>query len=295
MVESETKKVVVIGTSAGGMHALKELLGQLSKDFPLPVLVVQHISHDATGTVLLDALNRLGNLTCLHGKSGERLEPGHLYLAPSDHHLLIDDQKRVLVTKGAQENRWRPAIDPLFRSAAVAFGSGVIGVLLTGYLDDGTAGMKVIKRCGGVCIVQDPGDADYPDMPRNALNNVEVDHCVPLSEMGALIHSLVPLKLKEREAVPESVLIEAKIAELTAMRDTLTELVHACAGDHRPDCPILAITESPLAARRLCPSRAACRARWNRSAALRLLMASSSSPSTGPCRASASTRTTASI
>ena len=216
MVESETKKVVVIGTSAGGMHALKELLGQLSKDFPLPVLVVQHISHDATGTVLLDALNRLGNLTCLHGKSGERLEPGHLYLAPSDHHLLIDDQKRVLVTKGAQENRWRPAIDPLFRSAAVAFGSGVIGVLLTGYLDDGTAGMKVIKRCGGVCIVQDPGDADYPDMPRNALNNVEVDHCVPLSEMGALIHSLVPLKLKEREAVPESVLIEAKIAEWTA-------------------------------------------------------------------------------
>lgn len=117
------------------------------------------------------------------------------------------------MTKGAHENRSRPAIDPLFRTAAVAFGPGVIGILLTGYLDDGTAGMKAIQRCGGTCIVQDPEDAEYPDMPRNALNNVNVDYCVPISEMGAILETIISKKLPKRQAVPEDILIEAKIAE----------------------------------------------------------------------------------
>lgn len=146
-------KVIVIGTSAGGLNALKKLVSQLHMDFPLPILVVQHISPDATGNVLLDTLNKAGNLTCVHAQKGDTLKPGYLYLAPSDHHLMIDGDLKILVTKGAQENRSRPAIDPLFRSAAVAFGNGIIGILLTGYLDDGTAGMKVIKSCSGICIV----------------------------------------------------------------------------------------------------------------------------------------------
>lgn len=206
-------KVVVIGTSAGGLSALKRLIVQLPKDFPLPVLVVRHVSPDATGNVLLDELNKLDTVKCRHAKSGTTLEPGCLYLAPSDHHLLIADNQKMLVTKGAHENRSRPAIDPLFRSAAVAFGTGVIGVLLTGYLDDGTAGMKAIKRCGGTCIIQDPDEAEYPDMPRNALNNVEADHCVPISDMGALLSKIAPQKLRKRKPVPDDVLVEAKIAE----------------------------------------------------------------------------------
>lgn len=206
-------QVVVIGTSAGGLSALKELISQLSKTFPLPVLVVRHISPDATGNVLLDGLNKLNTVKCQHAKSGNNLKPGNLYLAPSDHHLLIGENLKMLVTKGAHENRSRPAIDPLFRSAAVAFGSGVIGILLTGYLDDGTAGMKAIKRCGGTCIVQDPDEAEYPDMPRNALNNVKVDYCLPIAEMGALLLKIIPRKLRARKPVPEDVLIEAKIAE----------------------------------------------------------------------------------
>ena len=206
-------KVVVIGTSAGGLRALKELISQLHKDFPIPILVVRHISPDATGNILLDELNKLGTVKCQHGKSGNTLKPGNLYLAPSDHHLMIGTDQKILVTKGAHENRSRPAIDPLFRSAAVAFGTGVIGILLTGYLDDGTSGMKAIKSCGGTCIVQDPDEAEYPDMPRNAMNNVEIDYCLPISEMGTLINKLILQKLKEPKPTPENVLIEAKIAQ----------------------------------------------------------------------------------
>ncbi|MDN3688336.1 chemotaxis protein CheB [Cyclobacterium jeungdonense] len=206
-------RVVVIGTSAGGLSALKKLISQLPKDFPLPVLIVRHISPDATGNVLIDELNKLNTVKCQHAKSGNNLKPGNLYLAPSDHHLLIGGNLKMLVTKGAHENRSRPAIDPLFRSAAVAFGTGVIGILLTGYLDDGTSGMKAIKRCGGICIVQDPDEAEYPDMPRNVLNNIKVDYCLPIAEMGPLLYKIIPRKLPMRKPVPKDVLVEAKIAE----------------------------------------------------------------------------------
>lgn len=206
-------RVVVIGTSAGGLDALKILIRQLPKDFPLPILAVRHISPDATGNILLEKLNKLDTLICQQAKSGKALKPGHLYLALADHHLLIDENLKMLVTKGAHENRSRPAIDPLFRSAAVTFGVGAIAILLTGYLDDGTSGMIAIKKCGGTCIVQDPEDAEYPDMPRNALNNVAVDHCLPLAEMGALLDKLAIKKLGKPKPIPADVLIEAKIAE----------------------------------------------------------------------------------
>ena len=206
-------KVVVIGTSAGGLSALKKLISQLNKDFPLPILVVRHISPDATGNVVLNELNKLNTVKCQHAESGNNLKPGYLYLAPSDHHLLIGEDLKMLVTKGAHENRSRPAIDPLFRSAAVSFGTGVIGILLTGYLDDGTAGMKAIKRCGGTCIVQDPEEAEYPAMPKNAVNNVKVDYIIPIPEMGPLLYQLIPRKLRKSVPVPSDVSTEAKIAE----------------------------------------------------------------------------------
>ena len=142
----KNSRVLVIGSSAGGLSALKKLISQLPKDFPLPVLIVNHISPDATGSVLIDELNKINTIKCQHAKNGNNLKPGKLYLAPSDHHLLIGENQKILVTKGAHENRSRPAIDPLFRSAAVAFGTGVTGILLTGYLDDGTSGMKAIKK-----------------------------------------------------------------------------------------------------------------------------------------------------
>lgn len=227
-------RVIVVGTSAGGLNALARLFGQLPKDFPVPVLVVQHISPDATGNSMIDALNSSTKLKCVHAENNTRPMPGYVYVAPSGHHVMIDSKKQIIVTKGAHENRSRPAIDPLFRSAAVAFGTGAIGILLTGYLDDGTAGMKVIQRCGGICIVQDPDDAQYPDMPQNALNQIKVDYCVPLLEMGGLLNKLLLEKPAPQKAIPKDILVEATIAERT-----LSDLPSVNAlGDQVPfNCP----------------------------------------------------------
>lgn len=211
--QDKFSQIVVIGTSAGGQRALVNLLSQLQEDFPAPILVVQHIPANVTGDAFVDMLNKYSNLKCTKAENDTKVVPGHLYLAPSDHHLMIDKDAKTLITKGAQENRSRPAIDPLFRSAAVAFGNKVIGIILTGYLDDGTAGLKVIQRCGGTCIVQDPSDAEYPDMPTNALNQVEVDHCVPLSEMGGLLYQLLSRKLGKSKEIPKDILVEARIAK----------------------------------------------------------------------------------
>jgi two-component system, chemotaxis family, protein-glutamate methylesterase/glutaminase len=204
--------VIVIGASAGGMDALKKLVVQFPKDFPAPIFMVHHMSADSTGEVLVRVLNKSGSLACEHARDGQAFKSGTIYLAPSDQHMLLIKGK-TLVTKGARENRSRPAIDPLFRSAAVAYGNRVIGIILTGYLDDGTSGMMAIKRCGGVCIVQDPKDASYPDMPRSVIANVGVDYCVPIAEMGVLLSNLVRRKLSKNKKTPEDIAIEAKIAQ----------------------------------------------------------------------------------
>ena len=205
--------VIVIGTSAGGMKALKELTVQLPENFPTPILIVQHISSDASGDALLNELNKIGKLKCVHAKEGEHIQKGYIYLAPSDHHLMVEKNSNLLVTKGAQENRSRPAIDPLFRSAAASFGNRTIGILLTGYLDDGTAGLIAIQRCGGTCIIQDPADADYPDMPNNALNQITPDYCLPIPEMGGVLASLIARKPGKQQPIPEDILKEVTIAK----------------------------------------------------------------------------------
>jgi two-component system chemotaxis response regulator CheB len=203
--------IIVVGTSAGGMKALKELIVQLPENFPAPILIVQHISADASGDALLNELNKIGKLKCIHAKEGEHIQQGYIYLAPSDHHLMIEKNSNLLVTKGAQENRSRPAIDPLFRSAAASFGNRTIGILLTGYLDDGTAGLIAIQRCGGTCIIQDPADADYPDMPKNALNQITPEYCLP--EMGGVLSILIARKPEKQQPIPEDILREVEIAK----------------------------------------------------------------------------------
>lgn len=213
-MKAKVSRIVVVGASAGGLDALGRLVAQLPTTFPAPILIVQHMAADATGLMLVKVLTAKGRMPCKLAEDGDELDAGCIYIAPSDHHLFVE-KGAILVTKGARENRSRPAIDPLFRSAAVAYDAGVIGVLLTGYLDDGTAGMMAIKRCGGLCIVQDPKDAAYPDMPRNALNNVNVDHIVQLDAMGALLVSLVkkPVQITRLPGIPEDIKVEAKIAK----------------------------------------------------------------------------------
>jgi two-component system chemotaxis response regulator CheB len=212
MSKSEHDRIVVIGASAGGMRTLENLVAQLPRDFPAPVFIVNHMSPETTGVVLVNVLDKAGPLPCQHATDKHTFEKGQIYVAPSDRHMLIQDG-HILITKGARENRSRPAIDPLFRSAAVAYGDRVIGVILTGYLDDGTSGMMAVKRCGGTCIAQDPDDAAHAEMPRSVILNVGVDHCVPIADMGALLSALARETPGQSTPTPEDIVIEARIAQ----------------------------------------------------------------------------------
>ncbi|MFB9990497.1 chemotaxis protein CheB [Deinococcus oregonensis] len=181
--------LVVIGASSGGVSALMKLCAQLPSDFPAAILVVQHMS-PAYPSMLPRILSSAGSLHAIHPRDGQSLHPGLIYVAPPDHHLLVKDTT-VALTRGPKENRSRPAINPLFRSAALIAGARTIGVVLTGNLDDGTSGLYAIKQAGGLTVVQDPDDAEYSSMPQSALGAVNVDHRVPLGEMGALLTKLV--------------------------------------------------------------------------------------------------------
>jgi two-component system chemotaxis response regulator CheB len=147
----------------------------------------------------------------VHAVDGEAIEPGRLYVAPPDRHLLLEHQ-RIRLTRGPKENRFRPAIDPLFRSAALAYGSRAVGVVLTGSLDDGTAGLWAIKDRGGVAIVQNPDEALYPSMPRSAMTNVAVDYCLPIDEIAPTLVRLSAQPAAGGAAVSDQLEIEARIA-----------------------------------------------------------------------------------
>src|SRR5205085_3197560 len=161
--------VVVIGASAGGVHALLQIAENLPASFPAPVCIVQHVGSNPS--LLPDLLRYRGPNQAMHAEDGQQLTPGTLHVAPPDHHMLIEGD-RLYLTQGPKENHARPAIDPLFRSAAVTYGPDVIGVILTGQMDDGSAGLKAVKECGGLAIVQDPKTAAEPEMPRNAMRSV---------------------------------------------------------------------------------------------------------------------------
>lgn len=201
-------RIIVIGASAGGVQALQDLASQLPAGFPAPILVVLHIgSHPS---VLPELLARSGPLPAAHAVDGDEITPGRILVAPPDHHLLVDGDC-VRVWRGAKENHARPAIDALFRSAAVCRGRAVIGVLLTGFLDDGTAGLQEIKHSGGVVVVQDPKDAHAPSMPLSALRYVEVDYKVPLAVMGATLTAILEAATPTAAVPPARVVHESEI------------------------------------------------------------------------------------
>lgn len=197
------------------MPALTRLVAQLPATLPAAVLVVQHLGPDSTGEPLVARLAAHSALHCRLATNGAPLEAGYLYLAPPDRHLLVKNH-HLLVTKGPHENTYRPAADALFRSAAVEFDSYTIGVVLTGLLHDGTAGLDFIKRCGGTAVVQSPEDAEFAGMPESALRNVAIDYVVPIAEMGALLLRLVGAPTSSAAAmltIPPDLKLEAAIAE----------------------------------------------------------------------------------
>lgn len=180
--------VVVIGASAGGVEALSRVIAGLPRDLSASVLVVLHISRGRS--MLPEILGRVGRLPALHPEDGTVLQYGRVYVAPPDHHLIVEEGK-MRVVHTASENGVRPAVDPLFRSAARTYGGRVIGVILTGALDDGTAGIAAVKEAGGITIVQDPEEAFSPGMPRSAIASGAVDHILPLRDIPVLVCALV--------------------------------------------------------------------------------------------------------
>ena len=185
-------RIVVIGGSLGAINALKVILASLPKDFPAAILVVTHIG--ANKSMLPEILQRISALPVRHAIDGEPISPGRVLLAPPDEHLTVisaGERAYARLAHGPKENHCRPAIDPLFRSAAAAFGTGVIGVVLTGYLDDGTVGLQAVKTRGGIAIVQDPAEAEAPDMPASALRHVDVDSKLAVGEIGQALVELV--------------------------------------------------------------------------------------------------------
>jgi two-component system chemotaxis response regulator CheB len=206
------RNIIVAGASAGGIEALIELLTLLPADLGAAIFVVLHVAADSPG-MLPVILGRTSALPVEMAKDGAAIQPGHVYVAPPDRHLLLE-KGYMRVARGPKENRFRPAVDPLFRSAAQAYGAAAIGIVLSGALDDGTAGLWAIKDRGGLAIVQEPTDAAYPSMPFSALQYVAVDYRLTAVEMGKLLPRLVnaPVKNEEETAVPNKLEIETRIA-----------------------------------------------------------------------------------
>jgi two-component system, chemotaxis family, protein-glutamate methylesterase/glutaminase len=183
------RDTIVIGASAGGVEALREIARHLAPDLPAAIFVVIHLYPRSTSN-LPEILSRSGPLSAVHPQNGTAIEHGRIYVAPPDHHLIIEPGHVHLGT-GPREQRQRPCINVTFRSAANAYGERVIGVLLTGQLDDGVAGLWHIKRHGGVAVVQNPEEAMFPSMPLSALREIETDYTLPVADMGSLFQRLI--------------------------------------------------------------------------------------------------------
>jgi two-component system chemotaxis response regulator CheB len=207
-----TRDTIVIGASAGGVQVLTKLVADLPRDLPAAVFIVLHIPAHAPSQ-LPEILARDTRLKVTHARTGEEIRTGHVYVAPPDHHLLIEG-KRIKLVHGPKENFHRPSIDALFRSAARSAGPRVIGVILTGARADGSIGMRQIKQCGGVTIVQDPSEAQFPSMPTSVMQQIKVDYSLPLHEIAATLVTLSRQPVEEGNyPVPDKVEIEASIAE----------------------------------------------------------------------------------
>ena len=232
----DTRDIVVIGASAGGLDPLRRIAADLEPELPASVFVVLHIL-PSQPSVLDGILSRSGPLESTFALDGEPIRRGHIYVAPPDFHLMVDE-RAVRVVQGPPENRHRPSVDVLFRSAARFYGPRVIGVVLSGSLDDGTAGLVAVKVRGGVAVVQDPSEAYAADMPRSAMRYLDIDHLVPADAIGPLLNRLTRERVDDGDAEPPTpeMVQETRIARLDAAaleseEHVGTQSVFAC-----PDC-----------------------------------------------------------
>jgi two-component system chemotaxis response regulator CheB len=196
------RDLVVIGASAGGVNALKRLVAGLPDDLPAAVCIVLHLARGSP-SALAGILDRAGPLPCRFAELDQPLHIGEVVIAPPDHHLEVEDGL-VHVTAGPRDNGYRPAVNVLFRTAAAARHSRVVGVILSGTMEDGAAGLAVIKAAGGAAVVQSPEDAEYPGMPASALAHVSVDAVVASELIGETIAAIVKGEELPAAATPNS-------------------------------------------------------------------------------------------
>jgi two-component system chemotaxis response regulator CheB len=210
------RDIVVIGASAGGIQALSALVAGLPRNFPASVLIVVHIPPYAVSR-LPEILSRSGPLLATHAQQGEVIEPGRIYVAPPDRHLLVRNG-RIELSRGPRENHARPAIDPLFRTAARAYGRRTIGIVLSGALYDGSMGLLAIKTRGGLAIVQDPNEAIVDSMPRRAIERATADHILPVAEIAAALTNLVqqPVIAQGGHSMVDTIDVEERLEDVIA-------------------------------------------------------------------------------
>jgi two-component system chemotaxis response regulator CheB len=207
---ADHRDLVAVGASAGGVEALRALVGGLPESYPGCLLIVLHVPRSAP-SALAGILNRSGPLPAGAGRDGEVVRAGRIYVAPADHHLLLTDG-HLRLSRGPAENGHRPAVDPLFRSVARAAGRRAVGVVLSGSRDDGAAGLAAIAGRGGTTVVQDPVDALHPWMPRAALDATKPDHVAPAAAIGALLAEITAAPLTPEPAPPPDLLLDAEVA-----------------------------------------------------------------------------------
>ncbi len=218
--------IIVIGASAGGVEALQTLVRALPADLPATVFVVVHLA-PRSRSLLPEILSSFGPLPAVHAEDGMPIERGRIYIAPPDRHLLLEPG-HVHLGFGPREQHQRPCINVSFRSAALAYGERVVGVLLTGQLDDGTAGLWDIKRRGGIAVVQNPEEAAFPSMPLSALREIEVDHIVRLADMGSLLIRLALTPLAKAANPIGREAMQSRLTDVTCpeCRGTIWEVQH---------------------------------------------------------------------
>lgn len=188
-MKSDTFEAVVIGVSAGGLAALAKILPQLEADFPLPILIVQHMRPDSDG-FLWRHLDNLCRLSVKEAEDKEAIRPGTVYIAPPDYHLLVEPDRTLTLSADDRVNFSRPSIDVLFETAAEVYQQRLVGVILTGANNDGTHGLQTIKSYAGLAVVQSPESAESDTMPRSAIESIVVDHIVPLDRLGQFLNDL---------------------------------------------------------------------------------------------------------
>jgi two-component system chemotaxis response regulator CheB len=220
---AEVKNIITIGAAAGGLEAVSRLVKTFN-EIDAAVFIIIHLSSYSHSDVILNILQRNTTLKCIVPSDQQEIENSTIYLAPNDHHLLLE-KGRIRVTKGAAENHYRPSIDVLFRSAAVTYTGCVTGIILSGLLDDGASGMSAIKRCGGRCMVQNPEEAIFSDMPKSVLGTTDVDFTLPIGEMGVVLTDLFSKSVCKQHEVPDEIKLETGIAErLTSSIDDVAQL-----------------------------------------------------------------------